>query len=110
MSKVELILTQDHILKVSGELQKESIQDALEKGNVFFNGVHQLKIDLSAVTSSDSAALSLLLHWLRRACEKKVALTFVNLPAKMQDLARVSSLDTVLPTHVEHHHEDDHGL
>ncbi len=98
MSQVEMERLDNQTIRVRGPLVIHTIQEAYEKGNVFLNGVQQLIFDLSEVSRSDSSALSLLLQWIRRAKTQDVTLTFVHLPIKMQDLARVSGLDKVLPT------------
>lgn len=54
-------------------------------------------VDLSAITRSTSAAISVLLCWMREAENKGKKIQFVHMPDKMFDVARVSGLDAVLP-------------
>jgi len=54
-------------------------------------------VDLSEVTELDSAALALLLTWLRDAKAKKRELAFANLPDSLQTIARLYGVDGLLP-------------
>lgn len=56
-----------------------------------------LRIDLSAVTRSDSAGLALLVDCLREARARDLVLQYVSMPEQMLAMARVSGLDAVLP-------------
>jgi phospholipid transport system transporter-binding protein len=56
-----------------------------------------LVIDLKQVESVDSAAVSLLLSWLRRAQGKQVALAFANIPDNLLSLARLYGVAEFLP-------------
>ena len=53
-------------------------------------------VDFRGITELDSAAVALALEWLRRAAESKVALRFVNLPAAMQNLAKLYGVSELL--------------
>ncbi|ENO79530.1 STAS domain-containing protein [Thauera sp. 63] len=56
-----------------------------------------LAVDFAAVTAADSAALALILDWLRaaRAAGQRVVLR--NLPAALISLAALYDIDTLLP-------------
>lgn len=53
-------------------------------------------VDLSGITESDSAAVALLIDWLRYAHKRQKQLVFTNMPAKMRDVVQVSDLEEVL--------------
>jgi phospholipid transport system transporter-binding protein len=55
-----------------------------------------LTVDLAKVESADSAAVSLMLSWLRHAQRDNVILRFINVPASAVSLARVYGVDDVL--------------
>jgi phospholipid transport system transporter-binding protein len=57
----------------------------------------RISIDLAGVTRSDSAGLALLIEWLRESERLGKAITFLNMPAQMQSIARVCGLDGILP-------------
>lgn len=56
-----------------------------------------LEIDLSQVEAVDSAAVSLLLSWLRRSQRSSVALCFSHVPENLLSLARLYSVAELLP-------------
>ena len=53
-------------------------------------------IDFRGVTEVDSAAVALALEWLRQAAESGSALRFTNLPAAMQNLAKLYGVSELL--------------
>ena len=54
-------------------------------------------VDLGEVGELDSALLALLLAWLRDARSAARELTFANLPASLQTIARLYGVDELLP-------------
>lgn len=56
-----------------------------------------LVVDLAGITRSTSAAISVLLCWMREAERIGKKIQFANMPDKMFDVARVSGLDAVIP-------------
>lgn len=58
-----------------------------------------LVVDLAGISRSTSAAISVLLCWMRAADRLGKKIQFANMPDKMFDVARVSGLDAVLPRH-----------
>ena len=57
----------------------------------------RISIDLAGVTRSDSAGLALLIEWLRESERLGKTITFLNMPAQMQSIARVCGLEGILP-------------
>ena len=53
-------------------------------------------VDFGSVTEVDSAAVALALEWLRQAEESRTALRFANLPAAMQNLAKLYGVSELL--------------
>ncbi len=60
-------------------------------------GEGDLVVDFAAVTEADSAALALLLDWLRAARAAGHSLKLRNLPQGLASLAALYDLDAVLP-------------
>lgn len=58
-----------------------------------------LTIDLSGVSRADSAALSLLVEWVRLCTSRGLSLTFQHLPAHLATMARTYNLEPLLPIH-----------
>jgi phospholipid transport system transporter-binding protein len=71
------------------------------------DGIHQfaadtgtLNVDLSAVTSADSAGLALLVDWLAWAARSGRELHYQSMPAQLQALARISDVSSLMePAH-----------
>ena len=53
-------------------------------------------VDFAAVTEVDSTAVALALEWIRQAERANVALRVVNLPASMQNLAKLYGVSELL--------------
>ena len=56
-----------------------------------------LLVDLAAVTEADSAALALILDWVRAARGAGQTITVRNLPAGLVSLAALYGVDSLLP-------------
>jgi phospholipid transport system transporter-binding protein len=56
----------------------------------------RLEIDFAGVTAADSAGLAVCLVWLARAERDGRELRFVNLPASIRSLARISGVESVI--------------
>lgn len=84
-------------LHLSGELSFHTVPDLWRQTRELFKGCPTLTIDLSGVERSDSAGLALLVEWMREAARCGTELRFVNMPTQMLAIARVSSLDRILP-------------
>jgi phospholipid transport system transporter-binding protein len=69
----------------------------------------QTEIDLSELTTVDSAAVATLLAWQRAAQGRNETLAFRNLPADLQSLADLYGVTALLhPTSLRNLHPDSH--
>jgi len=91
------VITRDgDCLQVSGRLTMETVA-------ILFNADLKpvadgaLVVDLGKVEAVDSAAVSLLLSWLRRAQSNQVTLSFANVPDNLLSLARLYGVAELLP-------------
>lgn len=83
-------------MTLSGPVTLTNVGRMLEEGRQHLEeGVRT--VDLGEVTELDSAALALLLTWLREAKAKKRELVFANLPDSLQTIARLYGVDSLLP-------------
>lgn len=76
----------DNLWQITGDVQfanTKSLLDASRQLTFFANTV----VDLKAVDDIDSAAISLILEWKRRAQAENKALAFINLPPNLNSLA-----------------------
>lgn len=82
--------------RLAGVLDATTVARLLDQGNEQFAGLPGAQIDLSGVTSTDSAGLALLIEWLRGARERGQVMRFGQLPEQLQALARISEVDSLL--------------
>lgn len=97
MSSVRLEPGEDGRFLLSGMLSFGTVPDLWQRSRALFDGRPQVRIDLGGVERSDSAGLALLVEWMREAARRGAELRFVNMPAQMLAIARVSGLDHILP-------------
>ena len=84
---------------LSGELDFNTVPVIWKDSEAMFtNGSpKELVIDLTAVTRADSAALALLIGWVRRAQSAGVSTAFKGIPGQLLAIARVSGVEDMLP-------------
>lgn len=85
-------------LRLTGDLSFCSVPALREQALPLLQQAEDtLEIDLSGVGRSDSAGLALLVEWMRTAKRLNKSLRYLNIPMQMLAIARVSSLDQILP-------------
>lgn len=85
---------------LAGEVTTENAVALRQEGErALKDATDGLEVDLAGITRSTSAAISVLLCWMREANRLGKKIRFANMPDKMFDVARVSGLDSVLPCH-----------
>ena len=99
MSEAEITQVSGGRLAIKGELSFASVPVLWEHCRSRFSESAELDIDLSGIQRSDSAGLALLVECVREAHQTGKNIRFFNIPAQMLAMARVSSLDQVLPLH-----------
>jgi phospholipid transport system transporter-binding protein len=82
--------------RVTGALGFTSVTPLLPLGSAAIQEGRAAIIDLSAVTSSDSSGLALLIEWLSVARGAKRSLHYENVPTQLHQLARLSDVDPLL--------------
>jgi phospholipid transport system transporter-binding protein len=99
-SAAQLQAQSDGLFLLSGELSFSSVPGMLSESQRLLAGhsdsISALTIDLQGVGRSDSAGIALLVEWARNAHSKNIEITFINMPAQMLALARLSGLEAVL--------------
>jgi phospholipid transport system transporter-binding protein len=60
------------------------------------SAARRLEVDFAAVTAADSAGLAVCLVWLAQAQRDGRELRFLNLPAHIRSLARISEVDSLI--------------
>jgi phospholipid transport system transporter-binding protein len=82
--------------RVIGSLHFNTVSALLPAGVEAIKGGRADVIDLSGVTSSDSAGLALLIEWLSVAKSAGRTLRFENIDSQLQQLARLSEVEELL--------------
>jgi len=84
--------------RLVGELTFATVMALWREGTAQLTGGDgPLTVDLGQVERADSAGLALLIEWTREAERAKRPIQFHNVPRQMREIARVSSLDGILP-------------
>lgn len=82
--------------QVSGKLDFDTVPDVWRESRAAFNEEAAPVIDLGHVTQVDSAALALVIEWLRWARGHGKRLDLVNIPEALRALARISEVENLL--------------
>ena len=93
-----MITRESNHMHVSGHLTMETVA-TLFNTDLQPEGEGALLIDLAQVETVDSAAVSLLLSWLRRAQSNQVSISYANVPENLLSLARLYGVIDLLPLH-----------
>jgi phospholipid transport system transporter-binding protein len=83
-------------LAAHGELGFATAGAALAAGQALLGPGRSWTVDLSGVTSGDSAGLAVLVEWLSVARSRQATLAYVAVPSQMLDIARISGLEVLL--------------
>jgi phospholipid transport system transporter-binding protein len=97
MTMVEIQRDAQGRFQLVGELTFRSIPELLQRARLLFNEADAIEVDLCQINRSDSAGLALLVEWMRNAQRDQKSIRFLNMPTKMLEIARSSSLDQILP-------------
>ena len=91
-----MIKREGNRLLVSGRLTMDTVGAAFNEAMLPPEG-NDWTVDLAQVEAADSAAVSLLLGWVRNAQRHEAKLTFVNVPDNLRSLADLYGVAEVLP-------------
>jgi phospholipid transport system transporter-binding protein len=84
------------LLRVSGPLTMDTIGGEFEEAMRPLEG-KVWTVDLAGVEGADSAAVSMLLSWVRNAQRYGANISFVNIPKNLRSLADLYGVADVLP-------------
>lgn len=93
------VILQDDKWHVSGDILMDNANAVLSESRALVMPDH-LSIDFSAVTSVDTAALSLVMEWQRRANLSSQQVSFINLPESLVSLAALYGVTDFISVHV----------
>lgn len=84
------------IIRVSGPVTIDNVTAVIEAGRQAIAGSDPV-VDLSGLENVDSAAISMMLEWMRDAARGGRRVRFANLPENLRTLAKVYGVLDVLP-------------
>ena len=83
-------------VKVSGELNFATVVDLWNESLAYLDKESELKFDFAGVTQANSAALALLLEWVKLAKQRGKSISFYQLPEQLQSIAKVSGVSQLV--------------
>jgi len=92
------ITIKDNRWNVAGDIFVDNANTVLTESRSL-SMANGLCIDLAAVADVDTAALSLLLEWQRRANTENLQVTFTNLPESLVSLASLYGVSDFISVH-----------
>lgn len=88
----------DGRLRIEGALDLDAVPDILTEGSALLQkGQGNNTVDLTGVTHADSAAVALLVEWLRLSRERDIELQFTGITPQMRAIIGLCDLKGVLP-------------
>lgn len=96
MSEFSLKDLGDGHFALSGEMSFDTAERILEASQQPFEEHTRLEIDLSGVTTSDSAGLALLLEWVTWANHTVREIRFSGMPERVLAIAKTTEVDALL--------------
>jgi phospholipid transport system transporter-binding protein len=82
---------------VRGPLRFATVPGVWRAARTIAADAPRLTVDLAGVTEADSAALALLVEWMREARQRGAEVHFAGMPRQLEAIVRVSGLDGLLP-------------
>ncbi len=83
--------------RFSGALTMANVSEMLSRSEALFTQQGPWELDFSGVDDVDSAAVSLLLEWVRQAAQRGRQLRISHLPDNLQCLVKVYGVQALLP-------------
>jgi phospholipid transport system transporter-binding protein len=93
MSKLTIVNEAAGHYVADGDLTFSAMDKKTVSSFAFLATGKQITLDLGKVGNADSAGLALMLEWIKHARSKRVQLRFINIPAQILNLAKLSGLE-----------------
>jgi phospholipid transport system transporter-binding protein len=94
--EVRLIDRGDGRFAVAGDLNLQTVVEALERSKALFGAHSSIELDLAGVQRADSAGLALMLEWVNWARNSAREIRFDNVPAQITSIAQISEVEDML--------------
>lgn len=93
MSQLNIIQENPGHFVIDGALTFATIDKQTLKSFSFLKAAKEITIDLSRVSSTDSAGLALMIEWIKYSRQNRTQLSFKNIPEQLLNLAKLSGFD-----------------
>ncbi|MDO9199407.1 lipid asymmetry maintenance protein MlaB [Rhodoferax sp.] len=93
MSSLNIIKQSAGYFVIDGDLTFATIDKQTLKSFNFLNGAKEITLDLSRVSSTDSAGLALMIEWIKYSRDNRTHIAFKNIPEQLLNLAKLSGFD-----------------
>jgi len=93
MQKFNLTKQSDGNFFLEGELTFSSLNKQTIRSFDILKQAKEIQLDLTKVSSADSAGLALVLEWIKHSKQNNIKLLLKNIPQQIQKLAALSDLD-----------------
>lgn len=90
------ITNENGYLCVSGQINFKTVMDIWNQSLPLLAKCKELNFDFSRVAETDSAALALLIEWMKYAKQCRQPIAFHQLPSQLKSIARVASVAALL--------------
>lgn len=81
---------------LTGTMGFATVTRILERSKELFDDLPVIELDLSGVTSGDSAGMALLLEWINWARAYQREIRYIGVPAQIRAIARISEVEDLL--------------
>ncbi len=93
MSRLNIIKESTGHFVIDGDLTFATIDKQTLKSFSFLKAAKEITIDLSRVSSTDSAGLALIIEWIKYSRQNRTQIAFKNIPEQLLNLAKLSGFD-----------------
>jgi ABC-type transporter Mla MlaB component len=88
---------ENNVVQLAGRIDFANVVFSTKAGMGYFDKMAQISVDLKGLEQGDSSALALISAWIRCAKQLKKEIWFTNMPAFLQNLAKVSGVEALIP-------------
>jgi len=98
VSAAELHAEGNGRFRVTGPVVFTTAGELLEISRRLFTGSAAVCVDLDGITDVDSAALALLIEWLKQARQQQCMIHIEHVPDKLMAIARLTGVEDIIAT------------
>lgn len=96
-NQTELKRVGTNVIKVTGPLDVTTVAHTRDAGIQLIDEIDAPEVDLSDARVAGSAAVALLIAWLRHAARTGKQMRYTHPPANLKDITRACGVDDIIP-------------